>query len=94
MTTYPPALNTVENLGSLFESHGNIANSRTMYSKPFTGNTIVFGPGHSRSRSLPDKVRALDVVIKGKALEVEESVGKETSSKSKLHKPFRKLGLR
>jgi hypothetical protein len=63
VTTYPPALNTVENLGSLFERHGDIAKARTMYSKAFIGNKIVFGPDHPRSQSLRDKVDALDVVF-------------------------------
>ena len=80
VTTYPPALNTVENPGSLFESQGDIAKARTMYSNAFIGNEIPFGPDHPRSRSLRDKVSALDVVIKNKA--------------SKRHKLFRKLGLR
>ena len=49
VTTYPPALNTIENLGSLFERQGDIAKARTMYSKAFIRNKIVFGPDHPRS---------------------------------------------
>jgi hypothetical protein len=66
-----------------------------MYLKAFIGNKIVFGPDHPRSQSLWDKVNALDVVIKNKALiGVEEPVDKGTSLKSKRHKLFRKPGLR
>jgi hypothetical protein len=52
-----------------------------MYSKAFIGNKIVFGPEYPRSQSLRDKVDALDVVIKNKALiGVEEPVDKGASS--------------
>jgi tetratricopeptide (TPR) repeat protein len=79
VTTYPLTLNTIENLGSLFERQGDITKARTMYSKAFIGNEIVFGPNHPRSQSLRDRVDALDVVIKKKALiGVEEAVGKGT----------------
>jgi hypothetical protein len=61
ISTYPPALNTIGNLGSLFERQGDIANARSMYSKAFIGNKIVFGPRYPRSQSLRDKVDALDV---------------------------------
>jgi hypothetical protein len=79
----------------LFERQGDITKARTMYSKAFIRNKIVFGPDHPRSQSLRDKASALDVMIKNKALiGVEEPIDKETLSKSKRYKLFRKLGLR
>jgi hypothetical protein len=88
VTTYPPALNTVENLGSLFERQGDITEARTMYSKAFIRNEIVFKPDHLRCRSLRDKVGALDIMIKNKALiRVEEPVDKaaDTDGWTPLH---------
>ena len=45
-TTYPPALNTISNLGPLFERQADIAKARTMYSKALSGYKKVFGPDH------------------------------------------------
>jgi hypothetical protein len=68
VTTYSPALNKIGNLGSFFEREGDIAKARTMYSKAFIGNEIVFGPDHRRSQYWRDKASALDIVIKNMAL--------------------------
>jgi hypothetical protein len=74
--------------------HGHVI-TWAMYSEAFIGNEIVLGPDHPRSQSLRDKVSALDVATKNKALiGAEYPMDKETSSKSKRHKLFRKLGLR
>ena len=77
-----------------------------MYSKALVGYEKVRGPDHLRSRSLRDKLHALDTEIGNKALvDAREPVNKfqgETShlgakgtlSKSKRHKLLKKLCLR
>ena len=99
--TYIPALNTMWAFGSLFESQVDIPKARTMYLKAFAGYEKVVGPDHPRSQSLRDKLGTLDAVIGDKALAVVEGserpshlCDKETPSKSKRSKLFRKLGLR
>ena len=54
------ALNTIWGLGSLFERQADLAKAKIMYSKALVGYEKVVGPGHLRSRSLRDKLRALD----------------------------------
>jgi tetratricopeptide (TPR) repeat protein len=104
--TYIPALNTILGLGSLFERQADIAKARIMYSKASIGYEKVVGPDHPRSQSLRDKLHALDAVMENRALiEVEDPVNnpqggpshlgaEETTSKSKRHKLFRKLGFK
>ena len=100
-TTYLPALNTMSGLGALYESQDNIPKARIMYLKAFAGYKKVVGPDYPWSQSLRDKLGSLDAIIGDKALAVvKESegpshlCGKETPSKSKRSKLFRKLGLR
>jgi hypothetical protein len=88
-------------LGALYESQDDIPKARIMYLKAFAGYEKVVGPHHPKSQSLRDKLGTLDAVVRDKALAVvEESerrshlCGKETPSKSKRSKLFRKLGLR
>jgi len=103
---YIPALNTIWNLGSFFESQADITKARTMYSKALIRYEKVFGPDHLESRTMQDKLSALDVVIESRTLvEVKDLVDnlqkaslhlsvKETPLKSKRHKLFRKLDIR
>ena len=103
--TYIPALNTILNLDSLFERQADSAKARIMYSKALVGYDKVGGPVHPRSRTLQDKLHALDTVMENKGLiDVREPVNKfqgETShvgakrtlSKSKRHKLLKKLSL-
>jgi hypothetical protein len=77
-----------------------------MYSKVLIGYKKVFGPDYPRSQSLRDKFCALDTEIATRTLVgVEEAIinfqggpshlsAKETLSKSKCYKLFRKLGFR
>ena len=68
-------LNTISNLGLLFEGQTDIAKARMMYSKALVGCEKVFGPDHPRSQGLRDNLRALDAVVENKALiGVEESI--------------------
>jgi hypothetical protein len=64
--TYIPALNTILNLGSLFESHADIAQARIMYSKALIRYKKVFGPDYLKSRSLRDELSALYTTVKNK----------------------------
>jgi tetratricopeptide (TPR) repeat protein len=61
-TTYIPAPNTIWGLASHFEDQADLANAKIMYSKALVGYEKVVGPDHPRSRSLRDKLRALDDV--------------------------------
>jgi tetratricopeptide (TPR) repeat protein len=65
-TTYIPALNTIWGLGSLFERQADLGKARMMYSKALVGYEKVVGPDHPKSRSLRDKLRALDTVRRSK----------------------------
>ena len=100
------SLNTISNLGSLFECQADLAKARIMYSKALVGYEKVHGPDHLKSRSLRDDLRALDTMIENKALiDVREPVNKcqgETShlgakrtlSKSKRYKLLKRPRLR
>ncbi|PQE26671.1 beta transducin het-e4s protein [Rutstroemia sp. NJR-2017a BBW] len=66
--TYVPALNTIWNLGSLFELQADLAKAGTMYSKASLGYEQVFGPEHPESQSSRRKLYALDAVMKNRAL--------------------------
>jgi tetratricopeptide (TPR) repeat protein len=71
--TYVPALNTMWCLGSLFEIQADIAKARTMYSKALLGYEQVFGPKHAESKTLRERIYALDAVVQKKApVETEE----------------------
>ncbi|KAE9372964.1 HET-domain-containing protein [Stipitochalara longipes BDJ] len=60
ITTYIPALNTIWNLGLLFEKEGtNLVKARIMYSKALTGYEKVFGPNHPKCHSLREILRDL-----------------------------------
>jgi Tetratricopeptide repeat len=60
ITTYILALNTIWNLGSLYEDEIDLAKARIMYLKALARYKKVFGPNHPKSYSLRDSVRALD----------------------------------
>ena len=66
--TYVPALNTLLGFGSLFEHQADTAAARTMYSKALYGYEQVFGPEHAKSKTLRDKLCALDAMVEDKAL--------------------------
>jgi tetratricopeptide (TPR) repeat protein len=71
--TYVPALNTMWCLGSLFAIQADIAKARTMYSKALLGYEQVFGPKHAESKTLRERLYALDAVVQKKApVETEE----------------------
>jgi hypothetical protein len=78
ITTYIPALNTIWNLGSLFQEGTDLAKARIMYSKALAGYEKVVGPNHPKSHSLRESIRALDSPPDGE----------------KRFKLLRKLGLR
>ena len=63
--TYIPALNTMHNLGSLFERQADVAKAKIMYSKALAGYEKVVGPDHPDSYRLREILQALDTV-KGK----------------------------
>ncbi|KAG4427656.1 hypothetical protein IFR05_016862, partial [Cadophora sp. M221] len=67
ITTYVPALNTILNLGLLFEHQADLAKARTMFLKVLRGYEQVFGPEHAKSETLRDKLCALDAVVENKA---------------------------
>jgi tetratricopeptide (TPR) repeat protein len=104
--TYVPALNTIWGFGSLLEQQANVAQARTMYAKALCGYKQIFGPEHARSKTLRNKLCALDARVKNEALiEIEERADdlpigsshpglKKPPSTSKRHKLFRKLTLR
>jgi Tfp pilus assembly protein PilF len=104
--TYVPALDTSLNLGVLFERQADLAKARTMFSKALRGYKLVFGPEHAKSKTLRDKLYALDDVVANKALvEIEERADdlpigsshpgiKKPPLTSKRHKLFQKLTLR
>jgi hypothetical protein len=85
---------------------GNLGKARKMYLKALRGYEKALGADDSRSRSLRDKLRALDAMtengtlinVGGPANKVEKETSHrgvvETASKSKLHKLLTKLGLR
>ena len=102
--TYVPALNTIWGFGSLFERQANIVKARTMYSKALLGYEQVYGPEHTKSETLRNKLCALSVAENKAWVEIEEraddpQVGPShlnirVPSISKRHRLFRKLGLR
>jgi hypothetical protein len=105
ITTYIPALNTIQNLGSLFELQADFAKARIMYSKALAGYKAI-GPNHPRCQSLENFLQDLDTRTKTEAIkgtkepasnpsgEVSGSDSKEALLISRRHKLFRKLGLR
>jgi hypothetical protein len=62
ITTYILALNTIWNLGSLFEEGTDLAKARIMYSKALAGYEKVMGPNHPESHSLRESLQALDTL--------------------------------
>jgi hypothetical protein len=66
--TYTLVLNTMLNLGSLFECQADIAKARIMYSKASLGYEKVFGPEHPRSQSFCHRLSALDAVVEIRSL--------------------------
>jgi hypothetical protein len=75
-----------------------------MFLKVLRGYELVFGPEHAESKTLRDKLYALDTVLENKApVEIEEHAedvptgpvpgDNKPPSTSKRHKLFRKLGL-
>ncbi len=105
ITTYIPALNTILNLGILFERQADLAKARTMFLKVLRGYEKVFGLNHAKSKTLRGKLYALDAVLENKAtVEIEEHAEDVPTGSSpginkppstlKRHKLFRKLGLR
>jgi hypothetical protein len=67
VTTYSLVLNTIVNLGSLFELYSNIIKAKAMYLKSLFGNKIVFRPNYLRSQKLRDKISSLNIMIRNKA---------------------------
>jgi len=61
-TTYLPALNTIQNLSSLFEGQSNIKKARIMYLETPGGYKKAVGANDSRYQSLRDRLRALDAI--------------------------------
>jgi len=84
-STFIPALNTIWDLGSLFEHQADIAKARTMYLKIPIEYEKIFGPNHSKSQNLRDKLHALDVMIENKALvKIEDPVNNPQGGPSHL----------
>ena len=99
--TYVPALNIIWGFGSLLEQQADVAQARTMYAKAFCGYEQIFGPEHARSKTLRNKLCALDAGVKNEALiEIEERaddlpIGSSYSPQhQKRHKLFQKLTLK
>jgi tetratricopeptide (TPR) repeat protein len=67
ITTYVPALNAIIALGLLFECQADLAKARTMFAKSLCGYEQVFGLDHAKSKTLRDKIHALDAVVENKA---------------------------
>ena len=93
-------LNTVNNLGILYSAQGKLAAAQSMFERALAGYEKALGPDHSRSQNLRDKLGTLNTVIGDQTLVAVEESGtpsypsdKETSSKSKRSRLFRKLCL-
>ena len=61
-TIYLPALNTIQNLSSLFERQADMRKARAMYSEAPGGYENAVGANDSRSQSLRDRLCALDAM--------------------------------
>lgn len=105
ITTYISALNTFLNFGLLFEYYADLAKASTMFSKALRKYKKVFGFDYVKSKTLWDKLCALNTVLKNKGpVEIKEYVEELPTGSSldnnkpplisKRHKLFRKLGLR
>jgi hypothetical protein len=55
------------NIGLLFKRQADLVKARTIFSKALRGYKQVFGPKHTKSATLRDKLCALDAVVENKA---------------------------
>ena len=93
IATYIPALNTLRNLGSLFEIQTDFAKARNMYLKALTGYKKVVGPNHPNCQSLQENLRDLDTKIHN-SQEILHLDSERALPTSRRHRLFKKLGLR
>ncbi|KAF2711453.1 FabD/lysophospholipase-like protein [Pleomassaria siparia CBS 279.74] len=56
---YPRALDTIENMGILYEEQGEYTKARAMYSKALLGRQKAFGPSSYKCRRLESRMDAL-----------------------------------
>jgi hypothetical protein len=60
ITTFIPVLNTLRDLGSLFERQADYTKARIMYSKALIGYEKVVRPNHPTCQSLREILQALN----------------------------------
>jgi hypothetical protein len=58
--TYIPALNTVWNLGSLFQTRKELPNAEQMYRKALAGFQVVLGASCTQSQELERALESVD----------------------------------
>lgn len=103
--TYVLALYTIVNLGLFYEREIDRIKARAMFSKALRGYEQVFESDYTKSKTLRDKLSALDNILENEALVKTEEQAKDVLigsasdinkplSTSKRHKLLQRLGLR